>query len=113
GPAAARRSPSRCLSETAIGKHVEELARFVATTPWDAIPDAVRRHAKLVLLDTIGVTLAGSLQPEVAAVRARLTATGGHGATVYAPGWPATDPRTAALLNGLAGRSIELCEGHR
>ena len=23
------------------------------------------------------------------------------------------DPRTAALLNGLAGRSIELCEGHR
>src|SRR5262249_28636042 len=28
-------------------------------------------------------------------------------------GWPTTDPRTAALLNGLAGRSIELCEGHR
>jgi 2-methylcitrate dehydratase PrpD len=49
----------------------------------------------------------------VAGVRARLTATGGRGATVYAPGWPATDPRTAALLNGLAGRSIELCEGHR
>ena len=30
-----------------------------------------------------------------------------------APGGPTTDPRTAALLNGLAGRSIELCEGHR
>ena len=24
-----------------------------------------------------------------------------------------SDPRTAALLNGIAGRSIELCEGHR
>jgi len=66
-----------------------------------------------VLLDTLGVILAGSLQPEVAGARARLTETGGRGATVYARGWPTTDPRTAALLNGLAGRSIELCEGHR
>ena len=89
------------------------MAHFVATTPWEAIPAAVQRHARLVVLDTLGVILAGSIQPEVAATRARLTETGGRGATVYAPGWPATDPRTAALLNGLAGRSIELCEGHR
>ena len=92
---------------------IETLAQFVADTPWEGIPAAVREHAKLVLLDTLGVILAGSVQPEVAAARERLTATGGRGATVYAPGWPETDPRTAALLNGLAGRSIELCEGHR
>jgi 2-methylcitrate dehydratase PrpD len=96
-----------------MGQAIETLAHFVAGTPWEAIPEAVREHAKLVLLDTVGVILAGSVQPEVAGVRARLTATGGRGATVYAPGWPTTDPRTAALLNGLAGRSIELCEGHR
>ena len=96
-----------------MGKQIEELAHFVAATPWDAIPTAVRQHAKLVLLDTLGVMLAGATQPEVAGVRARLVATGGRGATVYAPGWPTTDPRTAALLNGLAGRSIEMCEGHR
>ena len=65
------------------------------------------------MLDTVGVILAGSVQPEVADVRARLTATGGHGATIYAPGAPTSDPRTAAFLNRLAGRSIELCEGHR
>jgi 2-methylcitrate dehydratase PrpD len=100
-------------TENVMGKQIEELASFAAATPWDAIPGAVREHAKLVLLDTLGVILAGSVQPEVAGVRARLTATGGRGATVYAPGWPTTDPRTAALLNGLAGRSIELCEGHR
>src|SRR5439155_1077352 len=82
-------------------------------TPWEAIPKSVREHAKLVLLDTVGVILAGSVQPEVAGVRARLTATGGHGATILAPGAPTSDPRTAAFLNGLAGRSIELCEGHR
>jgi 2-methylcitrate dehydratase PrpD len=96
-----------------MGKQIEELARFAAATPWETIPSGVRKHAKLVLLDTLGVILAGSEQPEVAGVRTRLTATDGRGATVYARGWPATDPRTAALLNGLAGRSIELCEGHR
>src|SRR5262244_299475 len=96
-----------------MGKAIEELAHFAAGTLWEQIPGAVRQHAKLVLLDTLGVILAGSVQPDVAGARARLTATGGRGATVYAPGWPTTDPRTAALLNGLAGRSIELCEGHR
>jgi len=96
-----------------MGKAIEELAHFAATTPWEVIPEAMREHAKLVLLDTLGVILAGSVQPEVADTRARLVATGGRGATVYAPGGPTTDPRTAALLNGLAGRSIEMCEGHR
>lgn len=96
-----------------MGKAIEELAHFAAATPWEAIPAAVRAHARLVMLDTLGVILAGSVQPEVTGARTRLTATGGRGATVYAPGWPTADPRTAALLNGLAGRSIELCEGHR
>jgi 2-methylcitrate dehydratase PrpD len=96
-----------------MGQAIEELARFVAGTPWDAIPTAVREHAKLVLLDTLGVMLAGSVQSEVAGVRARLSVTGGQGATIYAPGAPTSDLRTAAFLNGLAGRSIELCEGHR
>ena len=96
-----------------MGEAIEELARFIAGTPWEAIPVAVRDHAKLVFLDTVGVMLAGSVQSEVAGARARLTATGGHGATVLARGAPTADPRTAAFLNGLAGRSIELCEGHR
>src|SRR5687767_12143226 len=100
-------------TENEMGQAIEALAHFVAGTTWESIPKAVREHAKLVVLDTLGVILAGAVQPEVAGARARLTATGGRGATVYAPGWPAADPRTAALLNGLAGRSIELCEGHR
>ena len=96
-----------------MGHAIEKLAHFVAETSWEAIPKTVRDHAKLVLLYTLGVILAGSVQPEVDGARARLTETGGRGATVYARNWPTTDPRTAALLNGLAGRSIELCEGHR
>src|SRR3954447_24338709 len=96
-----------------MGREVEELARFVAQVRCEDIPEQVRAHARLVLLDTLSVILAGGERPEVAALRERLTGTAGTGATVYAPGWPAQDPRTAALLNGIAGRAIELCEGLR
>ncbi len=96
-----------------MGEQIEKLVRFVTDTSWDDIPETVRRHAKLVLLDTLGVILAGSEQPEVQQLRNRLIAPGGQGATVLARGCPTADPRTAALLNGIAGRSIELCEGHR
>jgi 2-methylcitrate dehydratase PrpD len=96
-----------------MGQQIEELAQFVAATGWQDVPEPVRRHAKLTLLDTLGVILAGSERPELRQLRERLTLTAGTGATVYARGWPIQDPRTAALLNGIAGRSIELCEGLR
>jgi 2-methylcitrate dehydratase PrpD len=100
-----------------MGRQVESLARFVAETRLEDIPPAVRGHAKLVLLDTFGVILAGAERPEVAALRARLAPMPSPGpggtATVYAAGWTRSDPRNAALLNGIAGRSIELCEGLR
>lgn len=96
-----------------MGQQIEALAKFAAETRWEDIPAPVQRQTKLVLLDTIGVILAGSVRPEVAQVRERMAVTAGTGATVYARGWPTHDPRTAALLNGIAGRAIELCEGLR
>ena len=96
-----------------MGEHIEKLAEFVAQTQWEDVPEPVRRHTKLVFLDTLGVILAGAERPEVMQLRDRLAGTAGAGATVYARGWPTHDPRTAALLNGIAGRSIELCEGLR
>src|SRR5437016_3868357 len=96
-----------------MGREIEKLAQFVAETKWEDVPTAVQRHTKLVLLDTLGVILAGAERPEVRQLREGLKGTAGTGATVYARGWPTHDPRTAALLNGVAGRSIELCEGLR
>ena len=96
-----------------MGQQIEKLARFAAETRLEDIPAAVQKHAKMVLLDTLGVILAGAERPEVRELRERLAPTAGTGATVYARGWPASDPRTAALLNGIAGRAIELCEGQR
>ena len=96
-----------------MGLAIEKLAQFAVQTQWVQIPTLVQQHAKLVLLDTIGVILAGSVRPEVVALRERMAGTAGPGATVYAIGAPTHDPRTAALLNGIAGRAIELCEGLR
>ena len=94
-----------------MARQIEELAAFVAATQWEDVPPSVQHHTRLVLLDTLGVILAGAERPEVRQLRERLGA--GSDATVYASGWPSQDPRTAALLNGIAGRSIELCEGLR
>jgi 2-methylcitrate dehydratase PrpD len=96
-----------------MGQQIDRLVELVAQTQWEDVPEPVRRHTKLVLLDTLGVILAGAERPEVRQLRERLAGTAGTGATVYARGWPTHDPRTAALLNGIAGRSIELCEGLR
>lgn len=96
-----------------MGQQIETLARFAAEARWEDIPPPVREQARRVLLDTIGVILAGAVRPEVVAIRERLGANSSGGATVYAPGAPVHDARTAALLNGIAGRAVELCEGLR
>lgn len=96
-----------------MGQQIEALAKFVAQTQLSDVPEKVQSYAKLVMLDTLGVILAGASRPEVRELRLRLCATAGTGSTVFAPDWPTHDPRTAALLNGIAGRSLELGEGHR
>lgn len=94
-----------------MGTEIEQLAAFAAETAWEDIPLPVKRHAKLTLLDTIGVILAGTERPEVAALRAAIA--NGTGATAFGRNWTAASPHLAALLNGTAGRAIELCEGLR
>lgn len=96
-----------------MGTSVEALAQLVADTRWNDVPEAVRRHAKLVLLDTLGVILAGSEQLELHGLRARIAQDAGRGATILARGFSAAAPTVAAFVNGTAGRSIELCESHR
>jgi 2-methylcitrate dehydratase PrpD len=96
-----------------MGEQIATLAQFVATARWEDVPAAPRHRIKLILLDTLGIMLAGSMRPEVRALNERMAETAGTGATVFGPGWRQADPRTAALLNALAGRSLELSEGLR
>ena len=70
-----------------MAQQIEKLAQFVSQTRWEDIPAAVQAHAKLVLLDTFGVILAGAEQPEVLRLQQGLAASAGSGATVYTRGW--------------------------
>ena len=79
-----------------MSRTIDALAAMVVHTRWDELPAAVQRLARLVLLDTLGVILGGSEQPEVARLRAGLSAGAGSGATVLARGWAiksASEPR--------------------
>ena len=67
---------------------IEELTAFVATATWDDVPASVQRQTKLVLLDTLGVILAGAERSEVRRLREQLGS--GSGATIYARGCPHT-----------------------
>lgn len=96
-----------------MAREIETLAHFAAEARWQDAPESVQHQTKMVLLDTLGVILAGSERPEVFQLRARLTSGNTGPATVFARDWPGSDTRTAALLNGIAGRSIEMCEGLR
>jgi 2-methylcitrate dehydratase PrpD len=98
-----------------MSRIVDALAAQASRTRWGDLPTEVQHHARLVLLDTVGVMLAGSLQPEVVQLRRALLARGATDAeaTLVCSPLVRTDVRTAALLNGIAGRSVELCEGHR
>ncbi|MBC7779061.1 MAG: MmgE/PrpD family protein, partial [Proteobacteria bacterium] len=97
-----------------MGRSVDALAAHASQTRWGDLAPEVQHQARLVLLDTVGVMLAGSVQPEVVQLRRALLARTSDGeATLVCTPLVSTDARTAALLNGIAGRSVELCEGHR
>ena len=55
-----------------MSSSIEQLAQFVANTQWRDIPESVRDHSKRVLMDTLGVILAGSEQPEVRQLQKQL-----------------------------------------
>jgi 2-methylcitrate dehydratase PrpD len=82
-----------------------ELARFAHGLGPSAVPDAAREHAKLCLLDTLGIALAGIEEPSTRAARAVARQTGGEGpATLFVHG-DRVAASVAALANGTAAFS--------
>lgn len=51
--------------------YLERLVRFVATTPYEAIPAAVLARTKEILVDTLPVIATGMRAPELVALSAR------------------------------------------
>jgi 2-methylcitrate dehydratase PrpD len=89
------------------------LCRFLSETSLGHLSPSVVDHARLVLLDTLGVVIAGSRSPEVDRIAARFAESCGKGEGVTCPGRAeGFPPLFAAFLNGIAGSSLEFEEGN-
>src|SRR5262249_61500620 len=96
-----------------MGQQIETLARFAAETQLEDIPVPVREHAKRVLLDTLGVILAGSARPEAVGLRKRLAANNNTGGSVYAGGPPVLHARPGAFADRAARPPLAAVAGGR
>ena len=97
--------------EREVEEAIRRLAEFVASTNYQDLPAEVAQQAKLITVDTLGVGLRGSLEPEIQELHARLPT--GRGATLLRAGFPEADPATAAFANATAICFMELDEGSR
>ncbi len=97
-------------SREASSDAVRALGRFGAGLRLAALPPAVRDALDLVLIDTLGVTLAGSRTPEYGSL---LDATGGVGSVRPRGTERRLSVESAAFLDGTAACVLELDEGNK
>lgn len=96
-----------------VSDHLFTFCQFIARTDLKDIPDYVIDHAKLVLIDTIGVIIAGAGNKEINRIAARMAASAPSGYGVTCLGRHGSfDPLHAALINGMAGSTSEYEEGN-
>jgi 2-methylcitrate dehydratase PrpD len=93
--------------------HTRVLAEFTAGLSLEAIPEDVRAHAKLDILDTLGCALFGRSLPIAEVLEAALRPGDENGtASVWGDAAWRTSPATAAFVNGTLVHSFELDDLH-
>jgi 2-methylcitrate dehydratase PrpD len=101
------------MGNEAIAGPVLDVCRFLAGLNFSSIPSHVISHAKSVLLDTLGVVVSGSKTRAVEAFIEQIPGCRLKGGGVTCPGRAGSfSPLWAALMNGVAGSSLEFEEGH-
>lgn len=100
-------------TEPLLAHATRDLARFAAGLRFEDIPAPVVEHAKLCVLDGLGVALFGAGLPWTGHVREVALA---EGATPAASFWGTSDRGSvgqAALVNGTAGHAFEMDDIHK
>jgi 2-methylcitrate dehydratase PrpD len=88
-------------------------AAFAAGLEWAAVPEPVRRRARLALLDVLGAAIAGSRAPVAdIAARAAQRIWGGDAAGILLSTVRATAPG-AAFVNGCLANAFDVDDGYR
>jgi 2-methylcitrate dehydratase PrpD len=90
-----------------------KLCQFVSEIRLEKIALPILSHVRLTLLDTIGAIIAGSDQEEVSRLLAQLPRSGEESERATCLGRrEQVAPLTAAMVNGIAGSSLEFEEGN-
>ena len=89
------------------------LARFVAQTKWEDIPESVRHEAKRALLNFFAVAIAGcrTAPIELAALKTLSEFSGGKQATIVGRS-ERIDALSAAFLNAAGANVFDYCDTH-
>ncbi|HEY8289085.1 MAG TPA: MmgE/PrpD family protein [Acetobacteraceae bacterium] len=90
-----------------------DLAVFASSLTYADIPPEVIRHAKLCVLDGIGVALHGAALPWTRAVQDMAIAEGGNGAASLWGRGQRTSWSQAVLANSTAGHAFEMDDMHK
>ncbi|MPZ43158.1 MAG: MmgE/PrpD family protein [Betaproteobacteria bacterium] len=86
--------------------HLTTLAQFVARTPGNRIPPAAITRAGHALIDVLGVTIAGSVEP-VSKIIARHVAATSRGSATVITGGAQVSAADGALANATAGHALD------
>src|SRR5205814_9486298 len=90
----------------------QTLARFVADTQWDGIPDPVKHEAKRALLNFFAVALTGCRTgPIELALKSLAEFSGGKQATIIGRS-ERIDALSAAFLNAAGANVFDYCDTH-
>jgi 2-methylcitrate dehydratase PrpD len=100
-------------SKPLLADATRDLARFASDLTFDQIPQSVVQHAKLCMLDGIGVCLQGAALPWTKIVQDMVIAEGGNPvATIWGRG-QRTSWSQAVLANSTAGHAFEMDDIHK
>ena len=84
---------------------IESIAERIGAIRYDGLPSEAVHWAKVAILDTVGVTLAGTREP-CAQIVERVLATSGGECLIFGTDRHAA-PRDAALVNGTASHALD------
>jgi 2-methylcitrate dehydratase PrpD len=104
----------KTLTDDGVGAAgpARRLAEFVAGLSDADVPAGVREHARLLILDAVGVALAATRYPFAARALAGARALGGVGTSVVIGQREGLPARDAALVNGVLVHGLDFDDSH-
>lgn len=99
------------IDRTALIEAVDDLAQFAANLRFDRLPESVRNRLQLMLVDLLGVTVAGARTRDMSALHSAWNPPTGNASILGTT--RTTTPETAAFLNAVAACMLELDEGNK